>query len=108
MHNIATRAVSTLFENHRKSLIASEKSYFYILSGQKFIQNAKNRQFRLETCGQTLFPDRSFLKGLKLVEKARTEKFKCDIFSNFQTLCIKKVGKDRYPSLIDKFNSSAK
>ena len=33
---------STVFENHRKSLIASEASYVYILSGQKFIKNAKN------------------------------------------------------------------
>ena len=36
----------TVFENHRKSLnIASEASYVYILSGQKFIKNAKNGQF---------------------------------------------------------------
>ena len=35
----------TVFENHKKSLthIASERaSYVYILSGQKFIKNAKN------------------------------------------------------------------
>ena len=34
-----------MFENHRKSLIfdiASQASYVYILSGQKFIKNAKN------------------------------------------------------------------
>ena len=34
-----------MFENHKKSLthIASERaSYVYILSGQKFIKNAKN------------------------------------------------------------------
>ena len=37
--------------------IASEASYFYTLSGQKFIKNAK------------------------------IKKFKCDIFSDFQTLC---------------------
>ena len=47
-----------MFENHRKSLIqpfniASEASYVYILSGQKFIKNAK------------------------------IQKFKCDILSNF-------------------------
>ena len=35
----------TVFENHRKSLIASEASYVYILIGQKFIKNAKNGQF---------------------------------------------------------------
>ena len=34
----------TVFENHRKVSfnIASEASYVYILSGQKFIKNAKN------------------------------------------------------------------
>ena len=38
----------TAFENHRKSLIwniASEARYVYIMSGQKFIKNAKNSQF---------------------------------------------------------------
>ena len=36
----------TVFENHRKSLIlASEVSYVYILSGQNFIENAKNGPF---------------------------------------------------------------
>ena len=35
-----------VFENHRKSLIASEASYVYILSGQKMIKNAKNGPFR--------------------------------------------------------------
>ena len=36
-----------VFENHRKSLIniASEASYVYILSGQKFFKNAKKGQF---------------------------------------------------------------
>ena len=34
----------TVFENHKKVsfYIASEASYVYILSGQKFIKNAKN------------------------------------------------------------------
>ena len=35
------RELSTVFENPQKSLIASEASYVYILSGQKFIKNAK-------------------------------------------------------------------
>ena len=34
-----------MFENHRKSRIASEASCVYILTGQKLIRNAKNRQF---------------------------------------------------------------
>ena len=37
----------TVFENRQKVKfnIASEASYVYIFSGQKFIKNAKNRQF---------------------------------------------------------------
>ena len=37
----------TVFENHRKVSfnIASEASYVYILSGQKFIKKAKNDPF---------------------------------------------------------------
>ena len=42
---------------------------------------------KLETCGQTVLPDRSVLIGQKLVENAKIQKFKCDILSNFQTLC---------------------
>ena len=52
--------------------IASEASYFYILSGQKPV-----------ACGKTVLPDRSVLKGQKLVENAEIKKFKCDILSNF-------------------------
>ena len=42
-------------------IIASEASYVYILSGQKFIEKAKNSQFgefwKTEACGQTVLPD---------------------------------------------------
>ena len=52
--------------------IASEASYVDILSGQKFIENAKNGQFgevlKIEAGGQTVLPDRSILIGQKLVE----------------------------------------
>ena len=44
--------------------IASEASYIYILSGQKFINNAKISPLvflKLEACGQTVLPDRSLL-----------------------------------------------
>ena len=34
-----------------------------------------------------MLPDRSVLIGQKLVEKAKIQKFKCDILSNFQTMC---------------------
>ena len=35
----------TVFENHRKGLIYQKLSYVYILSGQKFIKNAKNKSY---------------------------------------------------------------
>ena len=34
-----------------------------------------------------MLPDRSILIGQKLVENAKIKKFKCDILSDFQTLC---------------------
>ena len=72
--------------------IASEASYVYILSGQKLIKNAKKLSilasfWKLEACGQTVLPDRSFLIGQKLVENAEIKKFKCDILSKFQIMC---------------------
>ena len=68
---------------------ASEASYVYILSGQNFLKNAKKSPtFRkLEVCGQTVLPDRSILIGQKLVQNAKIQILKCDILSNFQTLC---------------------
>ena len=41
--------------------IASEASYVYILSGQKFLRNATNGSFWrfFYVCGQTVLPDRS-------------------------------------------------
>ena len=72
--------------------VASEASYVYILSGQKFIKNTKNGQFwrvfenlklAVKQCyqtfrnpdsgGQTVLPDRSLLIGKKLVENAKIE-----------------------------------
>ena len=72
--------------------IASEASYVYILSGQKLIKNAKNGPFlgsfsKPEACGQIVLPDRSLLIRQKLVENAKIKNFKCDILSNFQTMC---------------------
>ena len=78
-----------MFENCRKVSfydIVSEASYVYILSGQKLIKNAKNGPFRwlfqnlklvVKQCYQAVFI------GQKLMENA-----KCDIFGNFQTLCL--------------------
>ena len=72
--------------------IASEASYVYNLSGQKLIKIAKNGPFwrvfsKPEACGQTVLPDRLVLIGQKLVEYAKIQKFKCDILSDFQTMC---------------------
>ena len=41
---------------------------------------------QIEAFGQTLLPDRSILKGQKLVELAYIEKCKCDFWGDFQTL----------------------
>ena len=49
--------------------IASEASYVFILSGQKFI---KNGSFCL-ACGQTVVPDRLLFIRQILVEKAKIE-----------------------------------
>ena len=66
----------------------SEASYIYILSGQKFIKNAKKWSilasfWKAEVCGQTVLPDRSILIGQKLVENARNKKLKWDILGDF-------------------------
>ena len=39
-----------------------------------------------ETYALTVLPDRPNLKGQKLSENAKIQKFKCDILGNFQTL----------------------
>ena len=51
--------------------IASEASYAYILSGQKFIKNAKNEEFL--KVKKTVLPDRSILIGQKLVKNGKIE-----------------------------------
>ena len=71
--------------------IASQASYVYILSGQKFIKNAKNgpswRLFvNLKLAVKQFYQTGKFLIGQKLVENAKIQKFKCDNLSNFQTL----------------------
>ena len=91
-----TTMLYTVFENHRKSLIVTEVSYGYILSGQRLIKNAKNgpsfcRAFQTVTCGQRVLPDRSLLIRQKLVENVKIQKLKCNILSNFQTLWSPKL-----------------
>ena len=53
------------------------------------LKNAKNGPIwlgfvNLKLGGLTELPDRSALIGQKLVENAKTEKFKCDIFVIFK------------------------
>ena len=58
-------------------------------SSPKVDENAKNCEFGqfLKTWGQTALPEKSLLIG-KLVENANIKKIKCDMLSDFQTLCI--------------------
>ena len=67
--------------------IASEASYIDIFSGQKF-----NSQFdevlKALGSGQTVLPESSILIRQKLVENAKIEKFKCDIFDDFKQCVI--------------------
>ena len=68
-----------MFENHRKS-------------GQKLIKKCQKwfilaSFWKPEACGQTVLPDMSVLIGQKLMENDKIQKFKCDILSNFQTMC---------------------
>ena len=44
--------------------------------------------WKTDACGQTVLPDRSILIGQKLVENAQIQNLKCDILSNFQTMCV--------------------
>ena len=68
--------------------MASEASYVYILSEQKFIKNAKKWYIlaifrKPETCCQLVLPDWS-INDPKLVENAKTPIFKCDILGFFK------------------------
>ena len=85
--------LSTVFENHRKSLIQHcERSelrlrFEWTKVNQKCPKLSIFASFwKPEACGQTLLPDRSVLIGQKSVENAKIRKFKCDILSNFQTI----------------------
>ena len=87
----------TVFENHRK-VSFNIMSCIHIVSGQKFIKNTKNSQFwqieRPEACSQTMLPDSSILIWQILVENANDlKKIKCDIFDDFQTLCMHKFAR---------------
>ena len=59
-----------------------------------------------EACGQTVLPDRSVLIGQKLVENAKIQNFKCDILSNFQTMCEGTKGTSGRKHIPDKISKS--
>ena len=59
---------------------ASEASYDYIMSRQKFIKNAKNGPFKPETYGETVLPDRSILIGQKFIKNAKNGLFKPETY----------------------------
>ena len=67
-------------------IIASEASYVYILSGQKFIKKAKIGQFGvfLKNCS---LRSNSVTRYVNFNRTKIDEKFKCDIFGDFQTMC---------------------
>ena len=86
--------LSTVFENRlKKSHQHCERSelrlHFEWTKVNKKCQKMAilTRIRKPEACGQTVLPDRSVLIGQKLVENAKIQKFKCDILSNFQTMC---------------------
>ena len=72
------------FENHRKSLI----QHFEAKINQKCQKLSILASFwKPGACAQTVLPDRSVLKGQKLVENAKIQIIKCYILSNFETMC---------------------
>ena len=69
---------------------ASEASYVYILNGSKkpkMVNLASFETLKLEV--KQNYQTGHFLIGEKLVEYAKIQKLKCDIFGDFQTLCSK-------------------
>ena len=85
-----------MFENRQKVAfnIASETSYVYILSGQKFIKNAKNGQFWQVFENLSLWSNsvtrQVTINKTQIGGKCQIEKFKWDIFGDFQILCDEK------------------
>ena len=70
----------------------SEASYAYILSGQKFIKNAKNSPFwrvfeKLKVVVKQCYQIGHFFIEQKSVENVKIKNIKWDILRNIQTLC---------------------
>ena len=76
--------IVTVFENHIQLCICEQSELRLYFEWTKVHEKC---QKWAEACGQTVLPDRSLLIRQKLVGRAKIGKFKCDVLSNFQTLC---------------------
>ena len=85
---------ATVFEKSPKKshlTLRAKRATFTFLVDKKSLKMPKIVNFwgvfeNLKFTVKTVLPDRSIFISQKLVENAKIEKFKCDIFSNFQTL----------------------
>ena len=86
-----------VFETHRKSLIQRKRSELRLHFEWTKVSWKCQKWFILvsewkpEACSQTVLPDRSVLKRQKLVGNDKIQTFKCDILSNFQTICSQTI-----------------
>ena len=64
--------------------IASEASYFYILTGQKLIKKAKNGPFWRVFDNQTVLPDRSILLRQEFVENVKIKNWNATFWVIFE------------------------
>ena len=78
--------------------IERKASYFYILSGQKLIENAQNGPFGRVL--ERVLPDRSAFRQQKMVGNAQIQKFKWDILRNFQSMCVRETESLCHPATV--------
>ena len=67
--------------------IASEASYVYIFSGQKFVKNAKDGPIWRVFQNLKFAVKQSYQTRSKIDGNAKMPKFKCENLGDFQTLC---------------------
>ena len=86
-HIVTLNIAGTLLKNKLKTLrnIASEASYVYILSGQKFIKNAKLVHFSEFLKSRSLLSNRSILIEQKVIENAKIQMRHFGWFSNIMS-----------------------
>ena len=85
---------STVFENHRKSLIQHCERSELRLHFEWTKVNSKCQKWsilpsfwKLEACGQTVLPERSVLKGQKIGGKCQNSKIEMRHFELFLKQC---------------------